>query len=134
MSRRLTPQERRDRDTSETEFRLLVDELAATLGYESMHVDPLRGAGGIWRTPTHGSIGKGWPDTVYVRQRDRRLVFVEFKAELGKVSPDQERVLGILRTLDVPLGRTPMPFEKPPRVEVYVWRPSDFDRIAAVLR
>lgn len=116
---RLTDQQRRDRALSEAEWRGQVDDLATQLGWESMHVDPLRGAGGIWRTPTHGSIGKGWPDTVYVRERDRRLIFVEFKKELGVLSHDQERVLAILESA----GQ-----------EVHVWRPSDIDDVVRSLR
>jgi hypothetical protein len=114
---RLTDQQRADRALSEDEFRAQVDELAAIYGWESMHVDPLRGKGGIWRTPTHGSLGKGWPDTVYVHPR-KGLLFVEFKKELGKTSPDQDRVLAFLRDAGL---------------EVYVWRPSDFTLIQEVL-
>lgn len=121
---KLTDQQRADRALSESEFRQQVDDLAAIYGWESMHVDPLRGKGGIWRTPTHGSLGKGWPDTVYVHRKGR-LLFVEFKKELGKTSPDQERVLSVL---DYVSGRFPG------TVEVYVWRPSDLDEIQEVLK
>jgi len=115
---RLTDQQRADRRLSEAEFRGQVDELARIYGWEWMHVDPLRGKGGIWRTPTHGSLGKGWPDTVYIHPRKHRIMFVEFKKELGKTSPDQDRVLGELRAT----GLT-----------VYVWRASDFPLVQEVL-
>jgi hypothetical protein len=119
---RLTDQQRADRQLSEAEFRAQVDEIAAIYGWSWMHVDPLRGKGGIWRTPTHGPLGKGWPDTVYVHPR-KGLLFVEFKKELGKTSDDQDRVLGVLRLLaDAVIG-----------IEVCVWRPSDFPLIAEVL-
>jgi len=124
MSARLTDQQRRDRSLSEAAFRRQVDDLAAMYGWEWMHVDPLRGKGGIWRTPTHGSLGKGWPDTVYAHPRKGRVVFVEFKKEIGKTSPDQERVLGVLDRVSG---------AKPDAVEVFVWRPSDIASIQEVL-
>lgn len=119
MSGRLTDEQRRDRALSEAEFRGQIDDLASLLGWESMHVDPLRTSGGIWRTPTHGSLGKGWPDTVYVSPQRGRVVFVEFKRELGDTTDDQERVLAVLRAA----GQ-----------EAYVWRPSDLPRITEVFR
>lgn len=119
MSARLTDQQRQDRSLSEAEFRGQVDDLARIYGWESMHVDPLRGHGGIWRTPTHGSLGKGWPDTVYAHPSRQRVLFVEFKKELGDTSSDQDYVLAVLRAA----GQ-----------EVYVWRPSDIERITEVLR
>jgi hypothetical protein len=119
MSGRLTDQQRRDRELSEADIRAQVEEVAAILGYESMFVTPLRAAGGIWKTPTRGSLGKGWPDTTFIHRRTGRTIYVEFKAELGKVTPDQERVHGILRAAGL---------------EVHVVRPSDFDRFVEILR
>jgi hypothetical protein len=119
---RLTDQQRADRALSEAEFRAQVDDLAAMYGWQWMHVDPLRGKGGIWRTPTHGPLGKGWVDTVYVHPR-RGLLFVEFKKDLGHTSPDQDYVLGVLRQLaDAVIG-----------LDVCVWRPSDMALIQEVL-
>lgn len=119
MSARLTDEDRRLRALSEQEFRDQVTDVARLLGWDWMFVKPLRAAGGIWKTPTFGTLGKGWPDTVFIRERDGRIVFVEFKRELGKLEPDQERVLAFLRRAGF---------------EVYVWRPSDFDAAVEVLR
>lgn len=119
MSARLTDEQRRLRDLSEDEFRAQVNDVAAIYGWEWMFVKPLRAAGGIWKTPTFGTLGKGWPDTVFIRARDQRILFVEFKRELGKVEPDQVRVLDFLRSGGC---------------EVHVWRPSDLDQILEVLR
>jgi VRR-NUC domain-containing protein len=119
MAARLTDEDRRLRALSEQEFRDQVTDVARLTGWEWMFVKPLRAAGGIWKTPTFGTLGKGWPDTVFIRGRDARIVFVEFKRELGKVEPDQQRVHDRLRSAGF---------------EVYVWRPSDFDRIVEVLR
>lgn len=60
----------------------------------------------------------GWPDVALVRPP--RLVLVELKRELGKVSEHQEYWLGLLRQC--------------PGVEVYVWRPSDWPEVEEVLR
>jgi len=119
MSGRLTDQQRRERQLSEDELRILGEDLAEMLGYESMFVKPLRAAGGIWKTPTFGTLGKGWPDTTFIHRRTGRTIYVEFKRELGKTTPDQDRVLGILRAAGL---------------EVHVIRPSDFDRLVEVLR
>jgi len=117
MSARLTERQRADRDMLEDTLRSHANQIAAIYGFEWMFVKPLRAAGGIWKTPTYGPLGKGWPDTVYIRQRDGRLIFVEFKKELKHPEPDQARVLAFLRAAGF---------------EVYVWRPSDFERIAEV--
>lgn len=119
MSGRLTDQQRRDRELSEDDLRVMADEVAALLGYEHMFVKPLRAADGIWKTPTYGSLGKGFPDTTYIHARTGRTIYVEYKRELGKTTPDQDRVLGILRAAGL---------------EAHVVRPSDFDRLVEILR
>lgn len=118
MSGRLTDQQRRDRELSEDELRSMADKVAAILGYEHMFVKPLRAAGGIWKTPTFGSLGKGWPDTTFIHRRTGRTIYVEFKRELGKTMPDQDRVLGILRAAGL---------------EAYVIRPSLFDLFVEII-
>jgi len=60
---------------------------------------------------------KGFPDLTLVR--GDRLVFAELKRENGKVSDTQVEWLDLLSDTCA---------------EVYVWRPSDWDAIAAVLR
>lgn len=103
---------------TEAEFMGQILDLASLLGWESVH---FRGAwtGKGYRTPVQGSMGKGWPDLVLVRPRDRRLIFAELKAANGRLSPEQERVLNILGSA----GH-----------EIHVWFPVDFDRIAETLR
>ncbi|MCI0583396.1 MAG: hypothetical protein L0227_11025 [Chloroflexi bacterium] len=101
--------------------------LAPMLGWDYMHIRPGMFAGGKWRTSTSGTLA-AWPDHVLVRVRDRRLIFAELKRELGKVTPEQEHVLGILRSLEVaPADRDTVAFAFGPftAVEIYVWRPSD---------
>lgn len=93
-----------------------VTDLAELNGWEWLHVRPVGDHRGIWRTPTFGSLGSGWPDLVLVRRGT--IIFAELKAQRGLLSRDQKRVIGILSDVC-------------PRV--FVWRPSDFDHIAEVL-
>jgi len=102
---------------SETAFLAQVLELAALLGWEGVHFRAAWSARG-YRTPVQGSLGKGWPDLVLVRARDRRLIFAELKADDGKTKPEQDRVLEQLRAV----------------ADVHVWRPRDFYAIAELLR
>lgn len=61
---------------------------------------------------------RGWPDLALCRPP--RLVLAELKSEKGKTTPDQERWLELLGGCD--------------GVEVFLWRPSDFDTVMEVLR
>ena len=61
---------------------------------------------------------RGWPDWSLVNESQGRLVFVELKTEVGKVSDKQQRWHELLRSVGC---------------EVYVWRPSDFDTAARIL-
>lgn len=61
---------------------------------------------------------RGWPDLAMVRPP--RFVLAELKRENGTTTSHQERWLGMLGAC--------------PGIEVYLWRPSDIERIAAVLR
>jgi hypothetical protein len=60
---------------------------------------------------------RGWPDLALVRPP--RLLFAELKRENGKTTDHQDRWLGLLSACPV---------------EVYLWRPSDLERVAEVLR
>lgn len=107
-------------DILERDFERQVLDLAAIFGFESAHFRPAQTAKG-WRTPVAGSLGKGWPDWFFARPRDGRVMWRELKSRTGKVSPDQERVIGILRAC---------------RLDAGVWRPADLDSglIATELR
>lgn len=63
---------------------------------------------------------RGYPDLTMWRSNDKRLIFAELKAEKGRLRPDQEIVLADLRELEF--------------VEVYLWRPSDWDSIVKILK
>lgn len=105
--------------TSERDLLDQVLELSALLGWEAAHFRPALTNRG-WRTPVQGSLGKGFPDLVLVRERDRRLIFAELKSDVGRLAPEQERVLELLRSI--------------PGATVAIWRPRDWDTIVEVLR
>lgn len=100
---------------TESQFQAQVIELARLLGWRSAHFRPALTARG-WRTPVQGD-GAGFPDTVLVR-RDR-LVIAELKSAAGKVSSEQTAWLAALEAAGC---------------ETFLWRPTDLDDIAEVLR
>lgn len=135
--------------------------LAVIYGWEHVGFRPAQTEQG-WRTPATGTMAKGWPDLILTRARDRRsrLIFAELKADNGRLSDDQERVLDVLRSIEWPrcmcngpltsFGAQQMPDGKwhdsgcalvggafsgmATRIEVHVWRPKDLEQIAEILR
>jgi hypothetical protein len=99
--------------------------LATMLGWKHVHVRKGR-TKDSWATSTSGELGKGWPDLVLVRERDRRLIFAELKADDGKLT-DQQLVLEALRALQT-IG--PIAPERRHPAD----RSRDFDAIAETLR
>ena len=61
----------------------------------------------------------GYPDLTMWHVNQGRLIFAELKREKGKLSESQKIVLSELGTLGV---------------EVYLWRPSDWDSILEILK
>jgi len=61
---------------------------------------------------------RGWPDVALLR--GDRLLLIELKTETGQPTPEQAEWLELL--------------EQVPGVEAYLWKPSDFDDIAEILR
>ena len=62
---------------------------------------------------------RGFPDLVLANREQKRVIFAELKSDKGKVTPQQEEWLGILKAC----GQI-----------VYVWRPGDIEDIAEILR
>lgn len=86
----------------------------------------------------------GWPDWTFIRRADRRLIFAELKtdAKASKLTPRQAEVLELLRCL-VNVTRYPgrdpgydVSHQDPggPMIEVFEWRPRDWDQIVAVMK
>jgi VRR-NUC domain len=99
----------------EQSFQAAVVDVGRLAGWRVAHFRPARTAKG-WRTPVTAD-GAGWPDLVCARPP--RLLFVELKAEVGTLRPQQTEWLDVLRLL--------------PACETYVWRPSDWDALVEVL-
>jgi len=104
-------------EQSEAVFQAAVQDYATLQGWSWMHIQKAVNDRLRWRTPTTGKLGSGWPDLVLTR--NGRLLFVELKAEKGKVTGIQTEVLETLGVI--------------PCAEVHVWRPSDWPRILEVL-
>jgi len=93
---------------TEKDFESQIKDLARLFGWKYYHT---------WRS-IHSPAG--FPDCVLVRQS--RIIFAELKSEKGKVSPAQQEWLDALGNVG----------DKD--VQVYLWHPSDFDKIVEVLR
>ena len=102
-------------DPSEKDFSKQVEDLLNLFGWQWCHFRPARTEHG-WRTALSGH--QGFPD--YIAVKSSRLLVFELKSEKGKVIPQQEGWLEVFRATGM--------------VEVYLWRPSDFEKIVECLR
>ncbi len=91
---------------SEKDFEGQIRDLAKLFGYKYYHT------WGSFHSPM------GFPDCVLVK--GGRLIFAELKSEKGKVSVPQQEWLDALGGVA--------------NVEVYLWRPDDFDEIVKILQ
>jgi hypothetical protein len=110
---------------SEADFLREVTDLAALLGWSYVHFRPARTMTG-WRTPVQGPLGAGWFDLVLVHPRRHSVLFVELKAEAGKLSPEQLAVHAIVNDA--------IEWAIPEGVLVRTWKPSDWPDIVAALQ
>jgi len=95
---------------TEKQFQEQIKDLAKLFGYIYYHT---------WRSFHSPS---GFPDCVLARiEPEPRLIFIELKSDIGQPTPDQWCWLYILQHIGKP-------------VECYLWKPSDWDEIVAVLR
>ncbi len=104
-------------DISEAGFQKLVTKLAVDLDWEWMHIGRV---GKYVANGAKGTLGAGWPDLTLTRPRDRRLLFVELKAQRAPTPSREQRL--VLETLQMVPG-----------VETYVWRPADWPLILEAL-
>ena len=107
------------RHMTEAEFQAQIIELAHLRGWVVATFRPARvlvEGQETYRTAV-GADGAGWPDLILAKPP--RLLVVELKSEKGKLSPEQEAWLELLRQC---MG-----------VQVHVWRPSDWEEIVWVL-
>lgn len=103
---------------SEAELQSAIIGLARLLGWRVAHFRTANTVQG-WMTPV-AADGKGFPDLCMVR--GRRLLFVELKAEKGRLSAEQDEWVAVLQDSRC--------------CGVYVFRPSDWLKgaVEAVLR
>lgn len=113
---------------SETDFQTRIIDRARALGWWVHHDRPARKEDGSWSTPIQGDAG--FPDLVLARKG--RVIFVEVKAEKGRLTSEQREWL-------TELSGAPWEANVWDRSltlvdhEVYLWRPSDTARIEQIL-
>lgn len=113
------------RHESEAGFQAAVMQAAQLLGWETLHVRPVTAAGsGRTSTPTTGTMAMGWPDLVLLNPDTGHLVVAEMKSASGRLTDDQQRVLRAWRMVEAVNAR----------VDVFVWKPSDYHTIEVLLR
>lgn len=113
---------------TEAEFQNLVVEYAQIRGWLVMHTRPARTERG-WRTPLQGDAG--YPDLTMARRG--RVVIAELKSESGKVTREQAAWLQHLSARVVKEYDPSNADVDAPPLEVYLWRPRDWERIKEVL-
>lgn len=72
---------------TEKDLERAIAEMARFLGFMVFHARPAQSNKG-WRTPV-AYDGKGFPDLLLVG--NERVIFLEIKTDVGRVSPDQSR-------------------------------------------
>ena len=104
----------------EKDFQKQVIDTARLLGWKVAHFRGVRiqrkNGSVYYQTPVQGD-GAGFPDCVLVK--DGRLIFAELKLAKGKLTEQQGEWLSMLAEV--------------PNVEVYLWKPSEFDKIVEIL-
>lgn len=106
----MPPARRRAAPTlSEADFQQRVLDLAALTGWRAYHHPDSR----------HATTA-GLPDLILLHMATGRIVFAELKKATGRVRPGQREFLEAAA--------------KDPRNEVALWRPADWNQVAAVLR
>lgn len=96
---------------TEAEFQHAVCELATMLGWRWVHFRAVKDHRNRWMTPFHGCAG--FTDLVLVHP-DRGLLFVELKANEGRLTEDQKCWGRDLEAVGA---------------EYHVWRPDDMNKI-----
>lgn len=98
-------------DASERLWQDKVVQLARICGWLVDHTPTMRYGSGHWAT---GGL-KGKPDLMLLRDGNpAELIYAEMKTEKGRLSVEQKTVLAALHRAGI---------------EVYVWRPSDWNAI-----
>jgi hypothetical protein len=103
---------------TESQFQSRIMEYATLRGWSWMHINKAQNAAGYWRTPVVGLLGRGFHDLFLVR--GDRIVSAECKSEKGYMTTQQRMVADLLQNTG--------------KVEVYVWRPEDWEKVMEILK
>ena len=130
---------------SETAFASQVEDLFERFDWKWQHQRPARRKDGSWYTAISGH--PGFPDYIAAREKDGRLLFAELKDEKSQLEPDQVKWFEVLRECQRSVLAEPIPVARNVDLvaflktchfinipEVYLWRPSQFEEIARILR
>lgn len=119
---------------TEAQFQTQIENLAAMYGWRHYHAPDNRPI----RTKTGRVIKQrvvaGFPDLVLVR--DQELIFAELKLDKGRPSPAQVEWIAALDNVGAAVRRAANHSGLGPAyvsVDVYLWKPGDFDDIHARL-
>jgi len=120
----LAPTEGHGLRPTEAQWRRTVVEAAQHLGWSVLFEVPDNlyrlAADAVRRNPRRGRLlpPASWPDLVLCHDSPPRILFVELKADRGRVRPDQRVTLARLEAAGL---------------DVRVWMPKDFERMRAAL-
>lgn len=114
----------------EGDWQKQVIDYAQLRGWKVAHFRPAKTERG-WRTPVSAD-GKGFPDLVLVRPPE--ILFVELKADKGKLRAEQKDWLEKIERVEVEARHAFREYGVPIFVQTYVWRPSDVDEVLGILR
>lgn len=92
---------------TEKQFMAAVVEYAKRLGYFVFHPLAMKGS------------EAGYPDLTLIHMKKERIIWIECKSEAGRLTKEQKLWLGAIEDAGG---------------EVYIFRPSDMDRILEILR
>lgn len=104
----------------ERDFLRAVIQYAGLMGWRHFHDAATNAPRACWHCGRRAASPRnpaGWPDLVLIRRP--RILFCELKREGEKATPEQQAWLDELRAC----GQ-----------EAYLWKPSDWDEIARILR
>jgi hypothetical protein len=134
-------------DLTETQWRGVVVDLARNYGWRAFYVEQSTreiqtARRGRVRVRNINVGGQGFPDLVMVRGRDRRLIFAELKREKrptrGAHSGGSHPITGEQNEWLTDLNRVADGAAQgsgfPAPIEVFVWRPSDYNDVERILR
>lgn len=130
----------RDGTLSEAAFQAQVEGLARFYGWRIYHAPDNKPRGATGGRDGRQRVTAGFPDLVLLRPPE--LIFAELKAERGVIAPAQAKWIAELEEVaravsfaaaTAEANAAGYSRELGPAVDVYVWRPSDFDEVNARL-